>query len=85
MFSGQFLGYLEVIWRSFSGSKLKSDKCNRLSVPKPPTNRHITYPEGDLVKVTFQITVGHLRSFRGRLEIIWRSLGCSKHKSNERN
>ena len=65
------LGHLEVIWRSFSDSKLKSDRHNRLS-DKKPMKRHITCPKVRFgMKVKFSGPYGSLRSFKGHLEVIY--------------
>ena len=67
------LGHLEVIWRSFSDSKLKSDMRNRLGVHKNLWKDILHAPKWDLVrKLCFQVLMGHLRSFRGHLEVIKR-------------
>ena len=65
------VGHLEVIWRSFGDSKLKSDKRNRLGVHKNLWKDILHAPKWDLVrKLCFQVLMGHLRSFRGHLEVI---------------
>ena len=70
MFSDQY-GSLEVIKRSFCDWKFKSDKRNRLDVPKNLWKDILHAPKWDLVrKLCFQVLMGHMRSLRGHLEII---------------
>ena len=65
------LGHLEVIWRSFGDSELKSYKCNGIGVHKNLWKDILHAPKWDLVrKICFQVLMGHLRSFRGHLEVI---------------
>ena len=76
------IGHLEVIWRSFGGSKLNSDKRNRLTIPKNLWKDILHAPKWELVKeLCFQVIIGHL----GHLEVIWRSFGGSKLNSKKRN
>ena len=67
---GMFQGHhrpLEVIRRTFGGSKLKCDKLNRLSVLKNLWKDILyKYHKLDLVKdLCFQVIIDHLRSFGG--------------------
>ena len=58
------VGHLEVIWRSFGDSKLKSYACNRLSVPKNLEKDIWHAPKWDLAKSfvlrSVLVTWGHL-------------------------
>ena len=70
-FSGPY-GSLEVIKRSFGDSKFKSDERNQLGVQKNLWKDILHAPKWDLVrKLCFQVLMGHLRSFRGHLEVIF--------------
>ena len=67
MFTGHY-GSLEDIKRSFGDSKLKSDECNQLSIPKNLEKDIWHAPKWDLAKkFCFGVTVGHLRWFEGHL------------------
>ena len=68
-FSGHY-GSLEVIWRSFGYLKLKPKNrkpktlCKDIAITCPILHA----PKWDLLrKLCFQVTMGHLRSFRGHL------------------
>ena len=65
----------------FCCSKLKSDKHNRISVPKN-LKKTFTCPKGDLVRElcyqSQQVTWGHLG-------VVWKSIGSSKIKRHKRN
>ena len=80
-FSGPY-GSLEVIKRSFGGN-LVTQNSNLISAinsaSKKPMKRHITCP-----KVRFGKEV-MFSGPHGSLEVIWRSFGDSKLKSDKRN
>ena len=69
-FKGQFQvskGHLEVkVQVFFEDSKLKSDECNRLSIPKNLENDIWHAPKGDFgKKFCIEVSIGHLGSFGG--------------------
>ena len=65
----------------FRDSKLKSDERNHLSVKKIYGKTCYMHQNEIVRKLSFQVLMGLLRSFRGHLK----SFGGSKLKSDKRN